>query len=858
MISLFNTRSTQNQFNVKSGAFLERIYITILFITFFGGLDTFRVLAQNDIHIAGTVLDKSNGEPIPYANIYLKGTNEGTTSDSHGKFVLNIRQGSDSILVSSVGYYPQSYPLLIGKVQEREFRLRPKTVELETVVVMSGENPAWEIIRNAVANKKYHDRRILTAYDCRAYTRIQFDIENIPDKMRKQRIVRDIWAGVDTTAIDTNDKGNAVLPIFLSESVSRYYAKNDPFARHEEVEKSRISGVAVEDGSTVSQLLGSTYQDFNFYQNWIRFLEKEFVSPIADGWKNYYDYQILDTVFIGDDQCFELEVFPNSEAEPAFQGRIWLTTDDFALKKIAVSVGESINLNFIEQISIVQELNRTDSGPWLTSRTEAMVIVSNFARNIPDVRVSVLNTTSDWKIGDLKEDRFYTNKVVVSEDYSNFKNEYWEATRPPDRTGELSDTYTTIARLVEIPSVKARVNLIKFLSTGYWRRGKLDFGPYLFAYAYNSFEGNSIRLGAKTNEYFSHKIVINPYVGYGTKDAKWKYGFTGNYILKRYPWSQLTFRSAYEVQQAGIRPEDLVENNYIFYAATRWQTFYRPYYISKNSIGIQSELVKGLTQFVSMKYDYYDPQYAFYYYRNPGNPEDGVKSSISSPSVQLTTKWARDETFIQKGNERVSLGTRRSPMLILDYTYGFHDLLKSDVSFHKLKLEFLQKLRYGGLGEGRLKLRGGYIFGTIPYLLLENHIGNESLFYSAGAYSTMNYFEFVSDKYASLHYEHFFQGMLTNRIPYIQKLKLRVFGSANILYGSIRDENRAIMATEDPDGNAIPSIGFLNPTLPYVELGYGIENIMKFIRIGGFHRITYRDSPDAQKFVIKISGQFKL
>ena len=151
-----------------------------------------------------------------------------------------------------------------------------------------------------------------------------------------------------------------------------------------------------------------------------------------------------------------------------------------------------------------------------------------------------------------------------------------------------------------------------------------------------------------------------------------------------------------------------------------------------------------------------------------------------------------------------------------------------------------------------------YIFGQLPYLLLENHIGNESMFYTTGAFNTMNYFEFVSDKYASFHYQHFFQGLLMNKIPLMNKLKWRLLATANVLYGSLSEKNIEIVSPVDLEGNPIPGFNYLDPNIPYVELGYGIENIFKIIRVDGVHRLTYRDSPMAQKFTLKFSLQFKL
>ena len=818
----------------------------------------FYTYAQNQTEVVGVVVDKKTSEPIEFVNIYFEGTSNGTVSDSDGYFSLYTTGKGQNIVVSIVGYDQQIIGIVPGQKQTITIQLKSQLVNLDEVVVLSGENPAWAIIREAVNRKPQHDKKNLDAYEYTSYNRIEFDIDNISTKLKKRKMVSEIWESIDSTSLEKNDKGNAILPVFLSESISRYYVKNEPFSRREEVKKTKVSGVAVEDGSMVSQLVGTAYQDYNFYQNWLRFLEKEFISPISDSWKLYYDYEIQDTLYVDGDNCFELTVFPNREQDPAFNGTIWITTRDFALKKIELSIDKATNLNFIERIDLEQELNKSESGQWLPSYTQLVIDVSNLSKNSASFLVKVNNATSDWKVNDVKDKRFYANEVLIEEDFNTYEPDFWDKSRPVNLTGAQLNTYKVIDTLVEIPRIRNYVEIVKLATTGYWRRGKIDIGPYLYSYAYNNFEGHAIRLGMKTNEYFNRKITLRGYAGYGTLDETWKYGFTGSYIISRKPWTEFKVNSSYDVQQVGINAEELIDNNYIFYAATRWQTFRRPYYITDNSFSFQSEPTKGLMHKLTLRHQYFDPQYPFYYYENPGDQDSNLKSDVSSSTVKFTTRWSRDEMFMQDGNERISLGSRRSPVIQFDYTYGFKDVLDSDFEFHKLQLEVKQKLRLGGLGESRLKLRGGYIFGQLPYLLLENHIGNESLFYTTGAFNTMNYFEFVSDKYASLHYQHYFQGLLMNKVPLMRKLKWRLLGTANILYGSLRQENKDIMSSEGPEGEPTPGFNYLDPKVPYVELGYGIENIFKILRVDGVHRLTYREDPSAQKFTLKFSIQFKL
>ena len=80
-------------------------------------------------------------------------------------------------------------------------------------------------------------------------------------------------------------------------------------------------------------------------------------------------------------------------------------------------------------------------------------------------------------------------------------------------------------------------------------------------------------------------------------------------------------------------------------------------------------------------------------------------------------------------------------------------------------------------------------------------------------------------------------------------------GNANVLMGSVQDQNLLNLPYTTPDGRILESFGRLDPKVPYVELGYGIENIFRFFRVDFFHRMTYLDLPEARPFQVKISAQ---
>jgi hypothetical protein len=121
----------------------------------------------------------------------------------------------------------------------------------------------------------------------------------------------------------------------------------------------------------------------------------------------------------------------------------------------------------------------------------------------------------------------------------------------------------------------------------------------------------------------------------------------------------------------------------------------------------------------------------------------------------------------------------------------------------------------------------------------------------------MNYGEFVSDQYATLQYQHHFEGFPLNRVPLLRKLKWRLVGTANVIYGGLSQANKDINAPNTPDGEETLPLGYFDDR-PYIELGYGVENIFRFLRVDFVHRMSYLENPDIRKFAVMFSFQFNL
>lgn len=815
------------------------------------------VFAQETI-IQGKVIDAASGDPIPYANIVFKGTSIGTTSDFDGNYLLKTTKPTDSIFASYIGYKPRHKAVKIGVKQVINFQLEEDVTKLQEIVIKSGENPAFEILRKVVRNKSNNDKRKLTAYEYDTYTKIEMDVDNLSDKFRERKIIKQITQVLDSIEIIAGEDGKPILPVFMTESVSKLYYRDNPSLKKEYILKTKINGVGVEDGTTITQMIGSTFQEYNFYQNWLNILDKEFVSPIADGWRIYYDYDLTDSLYVGNDFCYRLDFFPRSPMDLAFTGTIWITKAEYALKQIDASMGKQANLNFIDKIRLQQELVKTDLGPWLPVKNRVLIDVGQLGKENAGMLAKFYTSNKNIITNQPRDPVFYERSIETAEDSRMYEDDkYWDTLRHEPLSATEKNVYKMMDTLRNIPVVKTYTEIIKVVLDGYYEVGKVDVGSYLGLFAWNDKEGVRVQLGLRTNYRFSRKWVLQGQLAYGFTDEKLKYLASVQRILSRYRWTTLTFRARRDIGRIGVDNESLADNT-ILLALSQWGYFRRGYYSDEYRVALNRELFKGYSQKISFRYWTFDPTFEFGYPSNPEDVNSTILDSFQNSEVSIESRYARDEVFLQDDNNRVSLGTTKWPIITLKYTHGFNGVFGSDFEYDKLKLGITKRIKTGPLGVGYLNLTGEYIFDTLPYPMLGLHLGNQSPIYSSVLYSLMNYGEFVSDHYAALQYQQYLEGFLLNRIPLLNKLKWRLLATSNVIMGGMRQSNQDLISEVSPDGEETLPIGFFKNGKPYVELGYGVENIFKLLRVDFVHRLSYLDNPNARKFGVLFTIQLQL
>lgn len=836
---------------------MKQLKHLILFLTIALLFTANAVYSQKTV-VWGKVTDANSGDPVPFANILFRGTSVGTTTDFNGNYQLETTEQVDSLIASYIGYVTKSKVVRPGISQQINYQLVENVMNLQEVVFVAGENPAFEILRNVVNNKSKNDKRSLEAYQYETYTKIEIDVDNITDKFRKKKIMRKITSVMDSVERIAGEDGKPVLPVFISESLSEYYYRSNPKLKHEKILKTKITGVGIEDGSLVTQFIGSSFQEYNFYQNWLNIASKEFISPIADGWKLYYEYDLTDSAYVEDHFCYRLDFFPKSKQDLAFSGTMWITKENYALKQIDATVSPSANLNFIEKIKIQQELEPTTAGPWIPVQNRVLLDIGEVTDKMAGVLAKFYTSNKNIRVNSPRELKFYGNPITVAEDYKiGNDNEFWDNHRHEPLSATEVSVYQMIDTLKNIPVVKNYTEVLKVAINGYKKIGKFDIGPYLSLYSNNSIEGHRFQLGGRTNIDFSSKWVLGGRLAYGTADEELKYSGFAELIVDRGKWTTLRAEYIKDIDQVGLGADEL-SNNYIFLAATRFGNLIKPYHYRQGRFSLQREVLKGLSQKVTFQYHTFDPLFRFGYYTDPEETDSPIEQNFQTSELVLEARFAKDELFVQNDNQRVSLGTIKWPVITVRYTRGLKGILGSDFNYNKLGVNITKRMKMGFFGVSDFSLTGEHVFETLPYPLLKAHIGNESLFYTSAAFNLMNYSEFVSDSYASLKYNHNFEGFILNRIPLLKKLKWRMVATGNVLYGRLKDKNRAIIPEFTTEGEEIEPIGSLSKGVPYIEVGYGIENILKVIRVDFLHRLNYLDKPGVDKFGVKVSLQFIL
>ena len=817
---------------------MKKQFSVLLATILFYGLS---VCAQNTI-VSGKVSDAETGEAIPYVNIGYKHSLVGTISENDGSFYLATSRATDTLLVSSLGYEVVRLAVIKGTSQKFDIKLISKSIALDAVVVRPGENPAFRILKEINDHKKTNNPERLTDYQHKAYTKLRLDLNNIDENFKETRLLKDfsfVFEYMDSSEVFNKN----YLPLLITETVSKIYRSKNPPINREVIEAFKISGV---ENKTVSQYTGKMYQQLNIYDDFILFFDPGFVSPIAGIGRMYYRYVLEDSAFIDGTWCRKISFKPKRKQERTFHGFMWVTDTSYAIKQVQLRVSADVNLNLLKDMIATYEYDKINDTTWFLTR-EDIVIDFNiaeksygfFGRKSAIYDSIQLNT----RVPDIV--RKMTTDTYLLENDLDREEHYWEKNRKTELTGEDSKIYTMVDSVKRVPLFKTLNTVVNMLASYYLVTGPVEIGPYYTLFSSNVVEGPRLRLGGRTSNSFSTKVMLGGHIAYGFKDERLKYGLYTMYMFNTNPRRTATVSYFHDIRQLGKSENAFLDDNYLT-SILRRNPNYKLTMVDQFNALYEHEWAPGFSNTIKFNYQtIYSTSYIPF--RNVSDVQDTTSvNSITSSEITLSTHFAYREKFVWGKFERKSLGSQY-PALDLDLTYAPKGINGSDYKYYKIRLKISDKMETNPMGYLKYRITYGKVFGTLPYPLLKLHEGNETYAYDPLSYNMMNYYEFVSDEYVSLFAEQHFQGFFLNRIPLIRKLNWREVVGCNILYGSLSEKNRLVMAFPE---------GLTGLNGPYYEAGVGIENIFKLFRIDAIWRFSYLNHPHTSPFGIRAMMQF--
>ncbi len=827
---------------------MKHLYILFFIIT---------SIAFSQVKVSGVVLDESN-EPVPFANVIFKGSIIGTVSDENGKFYLESEKTYTQLEVSFLGFEKAIIPL-----KARNFNLKiilkEDSASLDEVIVYSGKqkkkgNPAIAILRKIWAKKRQNGIHLYKQYEYDKYEKIEFDLNNIDEKFKKKKLFRGmefIFDKIDTS----NITGKSYLPIFINEAMYKVHGKNKPSKRYrEELVANKNSGF--DSNQELIEFVKQLYVDYNIYDNYLKFFDKSFTSPLSKTGVSVYNYVLTDSAFIDNKWCYNILFYPRRKNELTFKGDFWVNDTTFAVKQIEMNATRSANINWVKEIYVEQEFDVLNDSVFLLKRDHMM---SDFAFRKKDESKGVYGrrTTlfNKYEFDKEKDDKFYANRVdAYKEEVFNRSDTYWQENRFEKLNEDEVGIYKMLDTLRTNRKFKQLYNIGATLATGYWGVTKgLDYGPIFSTFGSNDVEGTRVRIGARTFFNQNDTWRVQGFMAYGFKDDKIKYGIGGKWMVSKKNRIIISAGNRRDVEQTGVSlttTNDVLSRSFASAAFfTRGENF-RLTNLNLTNLALDIEPVPNLNFRVGATYktlrsaapDLFNVNYL---------DENGIEqSNLTQTEVDLSVNYTPGRKNAGFGVERSISNESRYPVVYFSYTKGLKDVFKSDFDYDKLQVFYSHRILMGGLGKLKYVMEFGKTYGDVPLTLLDVVPGNQTLTTAPRTFDLLDYYEFVTDEYASLHVEHNFNGRIFSRIPFLRKLNLREIIGARTIVGTLSDSNRDMnrfFSIPDADGN-LP-VGA--PTKPYYEYHVGVANIFKLLRIDFVFRGNYLDIPGATKFGIK-------
>lgn len=831
--------------------------------------------------IKGTIYDEA-GDLLPFATIYVKELETGTSTNSDAFYEIKLSPGEYTIIYQYVGYESVTKVVTVGAdFATIDVVLKTQTMVLQDVKVYAGkEDPAYTIMRKAIAKAKWHTQQI-DRYTATVYIKGKGQLKDSPFFLRK------------TLEKEGIEEGR----VFINESVTEI-----EYIRPNTYIENVVSIYSVGDDQNTSP---NGYVEGSFYESEVA----KSISPLSPKAISYYRFEYDGTFKDQGYEISKIRVTPRSRGDNVFQGYIQIVEDywsihsldlrttklgiGFRVKQIYAPIEERVWLPVTHDVGVEGKvLGFEFEGAYLAT-------VSNYDVTLNpdlDVEIEVIDEKVEKELAEEIEEKFekkeaseiqkllesgeevtrkQLNKVIRAYEKSEFKelespeiignrtmkidsmaydrdSAYWEKLRPIPLTKDEAKGYRTADSLATIKKMEAEGDTLNrkrnsgafnlydiLLGDRYKVKDKTYFQIHTPQPFYNTVEGFNVDYRLSLSKTFENGnwLRFGPTARYAFAREKLSGIFTTQLGLgERSKRTDITVQGGRYISQIN-RDEPIhplvntfmslfFERNYMkIYEKDFAEIRYRKKVNSKLDIRLGAAYEKRYQLDNNTSYRFFDAEGQRF---TPNAPFNESLISTDFPDHEAFTVDAKIEyrpwQKYRIYNDKKYAVDGSSPTFELAYTKGISGIAKAKIDYDLVEVGVKYDFNIGVRGLVDFKLSAGKFVNkdSLSFIDYKHFLGNRTPFATAspvGSFRLLDYYKYsTDDQYftANVHYQ--FRKFLITQIPLVRLSGVRESFFTNYLANDL--------------------------TTSYVELGYGINYILRIFRleaVTSFEGGKYRD-----------------
>lgn len=763
--------------------------------------------------VSGTVIDQASGEPLPFVNVLVQETEMGGFSDANGQWTLPAPHDSVTCLFTYLGYAPVQRRLAAGDSLVQVI-LAEEDVQLDAVTILPEYSYDRYLFRKILAHKAANNPERHPVADHLSYTRTFVCLSNLdPNMVQKRR-----WKASREAFTQESDSSMRV-PVFYSEEVASHAMGKDEMLR------THHNGVLQQLDQQVQSLLTQKLTtQLNFYDEQLVFLGRSFPGPLARGARLFYNIYVVDSSESAGQKQYKFDFYPKNERNVTFRGSFWVADGSFALTKVEATLPNSSNVNFVQDLAVAVQYTEAASGRWTPEHeTVQMKVALTKKRNNKTPKSSYLVRKSLNYQPLPKEAAPLLTKMADWTDEEVFAQVRHAA---PDSFETQAERGIEV--LQQNPLIKTVDKLAAMSFTGYYNVGIIDLGPIYDVYRRNAIEGHRLTLTARTSKQFSKHFSVGGFLGYGTRNREFKYGGHLNVQLPTRNRTLLNLRYADDFYA-------LSRNKYIEFVRenpfsqgdgnpiSNFTSSLNPFMVRRQhaSLSLQMQTQQDIGILIRPFYNRYHSTSQVRF------SQDGTQS-FDNRGLLLDARFSFHQPYDDIYFNRFYYGNGK-PVIHLTAEVGQNQVQAKTRPYAHFQASIKNNFHLGPMSL-RMLVDAGYIAGKVPFPLLHLPRGAQSLGLGRYNYSLLNHASFASDRYANAYLALNGGGILFNRIPGLNRLNIRESVSFKAFYGKLGRQHTDIFR--------LPKGIHPAPNQPYMEVGIGVANIFKFLRVEYVRRIN--------------------